>query len=116
MTQKEFGDEMRRRFGDDKMAWRFVCPSCGHVASIKDWLDAGAGEGEVGFSCVGRHKPGARTAFGSKGEGPCNYAGGGLFAINPLTVKFDDGYEQRFFDIAEADPSGRKEGGLDADR
>ena len=102
MTQKEFGTEARRRFGDDKMNWRFVCPCCGHVASVKDWLDAGASEGEVGFSCIGRHKPNPRDAFSKDAPGPCNYAGGGLFALNPLKVVFDDGHVASFFALADA--------------
>lgn len=75
-------------FGDDEMQWRFKCPSCKHEASIQDYKDAGAPQGAVGFSCIGRWLPGSREAFGDE-PGPCNYAGGGLIGLNPVFV--DDG-------------------------
>lgn len=44
-------------FGPDPMNWKFVCPVCKHVATARDWKDAGAPEGAVAFSCVGRWLP-----------------------------------------------------------
>jgi hypothetical protein len=99
MTHEEWLAEGRRRFGDDIMRWRFVCPSCGHVASVQDWKNAGATEGEVAFSCVGR-RTGGSAAFGERGKGPCNYAGGGLFRINPVSI-VKDGQEHDRFAFAE---------------
>lgn len=83
MSEAEWNAEGVRLFGEDRMTWRFVCPSCGHVASVADWKSVGASEGEAAFSCVGRHIAGASDMFG---EPPCNYAGGGLFGLNPVTV------------------------------
>lgn len=100
MTHSEWVAEGRRRFGDDSSAWRFVCPACGHVASPIDWKAAGATPGAVAFSCVGRWLAEQRDAFG-KGKGPCNYAGGGLFGLNPTTVTFDDGTDMQCFAFAE---------------
>jgi hypothetical protein len=37
---------------------------------------------------VGRWTGAKREAF-SDGQGPCNYAGGGLFKLNPVTVVMD---------------------------
>lgn len=88
-TKEEWYAEGRRLFGDDVMQWRFVCPVCGHVASVQDWKDAGAPEGSVAFACVGRWIEGSRRAFGDKGAGPCDYSGGGLFGLNPITVDGD---------------------------
>lgn len=96
MTLSELTSEAVARFGPNHYDWAFVCPACKHVATVRDWRDAGANEGEVAFSCVGRHLPNAREAFGT-GPGPCNYAGGGLFGLNPLEV---DGV--RYFDLAPA--------------
>lgn len=98
MTKSEWEAEGRRRFGDDVMGWRFVCPSCGHVASVQDWKDAGAAQGEVAFSCVGRHLPDAGHL--GTARPPCNYAGGGLFRLNPVTIIEDDGGEHRVFAFA----------------
>lgn len=88
---QELGKEM---FGEDQMLWRFKCPVCGHVASTQDYMDAGAPSRAVGFSCIGRWsvKPPIelRRAFGVNGKSfnstPCDYAGGGLFGLNPVRV------------------------------
>ena len=69
---------------------------------IQDWRDAGASEGEIAFSCVGRRLDG-QDAF-DDGKGPCTYAGGGLFKLNPVHVtRSDDGTVRQCFDFAEAD-------------
>lgn len=99
MTHEEWATEAKRRFGDDPQNWRFVCPSCGYVASVKDWKDAGAPEGHIGFSCIGR-SIGSKKELGDKTGGPCNYAGGGLFALNPVLITFPDGTTGYFFDFA----------------
>lgn len=92
MTYEEWKAEAIRRFGDDPFSWKFKCPSCGHVASVKEYKDAGAKESQAGFSCIGRFMPGVgdKNTFKEAG-GPCNYAGGGLFiTINPIKVTRDD--------------------------
>lgn len=99
MTREEWHAEGVRRFGSDVKTWRFVCPSCGHVASVADWLAVGATKGEIAFSCVGRHMSNAADMCTK--PGPCNYAGGGLFKLNPLDV---DG--ERYFDFAPAGDRG----------
>ncbi len=95
MTQDEWGAEAKRRFGDDPMKWKFVCPVCGLVQSTQDYKDAGAPSTTVAFSCVGRWKEGV----------DCNYAGGGLFRLNPVNVKHDDGEIVQAFNFAEEDKS-----------
>lgn len=88
MTLAEWEAEGLGLFGEDRMGWRFKCPSCGHVACVRDWKAAGAPEGAVAFSCVGRWMGGnVQEAFVGKGRGPCNYAGGGFFCINPVPVE-----------------------------
>jgi hypothetical protein len=106
MTYEEWITEARRRFGDDASKWAFVCPSCGHVATVKDWRDAGAPEGEIAFSCVGRHLPGASDV--GERSSPCNYAGGGLFRLNPTEVE-----GEHYFAFASEARSPR-EGAVDA--
>jgi hypothetical protein len=81
------------------MLWRFECPSCGHVASVKDWKSVGATEGEVAFSCVGRHIQGSKKMC--ERPGPCNYAGGGLIGLNPVSVYVGDGKVTRVFAFDE---------------
>lgn len=105
LTHAEWLAEATAKFGKDSSKWRFVCPSCGHVASIQDWKDAGASQGEIAFSCIGRRvgdrKAAVQNAF-KKAGGPCNYAGGGLFAINPVEVVFG-GDSVTVFEFAEPD-------------
>ena len=88
MKYQEWHDEAVKRFGNNPLDWKFVCPSCGHVASVKDWKDAGAPEGAVAFSCVGRYT-GSKKEMCDKTGGLCNYAGGGLFRLNPVRVEKD---------------------------
>jgi hypothetical protein len=85
LTYDEWVVEGTRRFGADRMQWRFVCPSCGYVASGQDWKDAGAPEGAIGYSCVGRYTGSEKKLFDRSG-GPCDYAGGGLIGLNPVRV------------------------------
>jgi len=108
MTREEYIAAGLARYGDDHLRWRFRCPSCGHVATPKDWKDAGAPETAVAFSCVGRWLPETtEQAFEKKG-GPCNYAGGGLFKLNPITVTHD-GRKHSVFDFADEPLAGGKE-------
>lgn len=90
IKHEDWTAEAKRRFGDDPMGWRFKCPNCGHVASVKDWKDAGAPEGSVAFSCVGRWTGGEGTIFQNPAVQPCNYTNGGLFNIAPVGVLWED--------------------------
>jgi len=101
ITLKKWEAEGEKRFGPNRMKWQFKCPSCGHVASAEDWKAAGAKEGEVGFSCIGRHIPKAKEAFSKEGKGPCTYAGGGLFRLNPVRILFDDADAMTVFEFAD---------------
>jgi len=73
-------------FGDDPAKWRFVCPACGHVQCIQDFLDLGldveTAYGEVYFSCIGR-----RT--GKDGPG-CDWTLGGLMSIHKVEVNLPE--------------------------
>ncbi len=84
-------NDWRRRgallYGGDQSKWRFRCPVCGHVATPADWEKVGAPASAVAFACIGGWMRQRRKAFGSAGEpGPCDYSGGGLFAMNPIEV------------------------------
>ena len=85
MTHEEWLAQGEALFGPDTRKWRFVCPSCGHVAAVQDWFDAGAPESAVAFPCVGRWTGATATIF--QKPGPCNYAGAGLFCINPVKIE-----------------------------
>jgi hypothetical protein len=100
MTRDEWLAEAERRFGKDTLAWKFKCPVCKVVTSVKEWKDAGAPEGAVAFSCVGRFMPDAKSGFDGKAQ-PCDYAGGGLFRLNPVKVD-DNGAVHEVFEFADA--------------
>lgn len=94
--------EAVRRFGPDPLGWRFVCPCCGHVVSVRDYKAAGAPQGAYGFSCIGRYLGGGRDAFGA-GAGPCNYTTGGLFNLSPIKVtEGKETYSYFAFDAPES--------------
>ena len=77
---------------------------------MQDWKDAGASAGQVGFSCIGRNTGSTKEIFDKTG-GPCNYAGGGLFALNPVEV--DDGeYKHSMFEFADHQEGHAAEGEL----
>jgi hypothetical protein len=109
VTHSAWIEEAKQRFGSDPKAWRFVCPSCAHVASVQDWMDAGAEQGAVAFSCIGRYLGKGTVAVDTtqadfkRGGGPCNYTGGGLIGLNPVSVDFEDGSQPRpTFEFADA--------------
>jgi hypothetical protein len=90
------------RYGE----WRnvlFRCPICGHVAGVEEYINAHAPDGAIGFSCIGRFTGAKRKAFGGSGDGPCDYAGGGLFPVNPVHLidEKDGKHLMEIFDFAD---------------
>lgn len=79
-----------------------MCPSCGHVAAVEDWKNAGANQSQAAFSCVGRYTGADDSNTFKKAGGPCNYAGGGLIGLNPVQVIGDGGQITRMFAFADA--------------
>ncbi len=104
MTHDEWQQEGERRFGPDRMKWRFVCPSCREAIAVSEWKEAGAPEGAIAFSCIGRYKgpteAAASAAFRNTG-GPCNYTNGGLFNIAKVFVRFEDTKRLGVFEFAD---------------
>lgn len=101
MTRDEWIGKARQLFGNSSLDWRFRCPVCGYEAAVSDWIKSGAPAGSEGFSCIGRWIKGSREAFESKGPGPCNYAGGGIFRLNPVHVTNEDGTVSEMFAFAD---------------
>ncbi len=103
VTKAAFLAELRERFGDDPLDWTFVCPVCKHPQSGRDYKAAGAPSTAIGFSCVGRWIPGSNDAFDAGNGGPCTYAGGGLFKLNPVLVHDPERDDVAgYFELAEA--------------
>lgn len=108
----DWRDEATNRFGPDPNDWRFVCPSCGHVQTRRDFLQLGMGAAQVdrylAFSCVGRWHIGRDVVddmgVPSRGYG-CRYSGGGLFNISPYQLILPQGDERPTFAFDGPDPS-----------
>ncbi len=96
------------RFGENARNWRFICPICKTPQSAQDFIDAGVDEEtaktSIAVECIGRFLPEKQKAIGEKkiikGQ-PCNYAGYGLFKLNPVPVEFEDGKVFNAFDFYE---------------
>src|SRR5579862_1076953 len=105
MTHEEWLKEGEKLFGKQARHWRFVCPSCGNVATAAEFLPFKKGDVReacisVTIECIGRYT-GARGAFDPAKFKPCNYAGYGLFRINPVRVEMD-GHEIHCFAFADS--------------
>jgi len=90
MTLEEWRAKAIALFGQDEFQWRFVCPLCGHVQKADDfrpYKERGATPTSAYQECIGRYT-GARE-MKPRGEGPCNYAGYGLFRLSPVRVIID---------------------------
>lgn len=107
VTIEEWHKKARELFGDQARHWKFVCPICNTVQSGQDFVDAGVSqdtaESSIAVECIGRFLPEKQKAFEGKvikGK-PCNYAGYGLFKLNPVPVLFEDGKIFNAFAFAE---------------
>lgn len=106
MTQSEWMEEGKHRFGKDYMEWKFQCPMCGHVASIREFKDAGADSPNCAYQeCIGRY-----TGKGSPKKGDssgCNWAAYGFLGIpngkGVIVVSDDDGIGTECFGFAESE-------------
>lgn len=107
LTYAEWNAEGVRRFGTDRLNWKFKCPACGHVQAVVDFRPykaQGATPESARFSCIGRYSGAVRKAFGGDGPGPCDFTGGGLIDLRPLQVIDADGEIIRCFEFADPKP------------
>ena len=107
-TQWTFADweaEGTRRFGVDRLRWRFLCPACGHSQAVEDFRpfkSEGVTADTARFNCIGRYVGPKRKAFGGTGPGPCDFTGGGLLDIRPWMVVDSEGKPHRSFAFSPA--------------
>lgn len=108
LTSAEWLAMGQELFGDDRLKWKFVCPICKTPQSGEDYIAKGLSiedcGGSIGFSCIGRKLPIEERQEGilnhkKKKNKPCNYAGGGLFRLNPILVTDEEGEEHEVFEF-----------------
>lgn len=89
MNIEEWIAKGEKLFGPDRLKWKFVCPSCGNIQSVADFRqfkDRNATPRDANYICIGRLDGHINVPMFTK-PGPCNYSSGGLFNINPITIK-----------------------------
>ena len=76
-TLEEWKAELTKRFGENPLDYKFVCPACGKISSGKEFKDAGATPNDMYCKCIGRFT-GKGTPTKNSKDG-CNWAAFGLF-------------------------------------
>ena len=100
-TLKEWKEDAVKRFREDAGNWKFKCPACGHVSSVKHFKDLGDDGNSAYQECIGRHTgKGAPTKDSKDG---CNWAAYGLFGNlgKGRIIITPGGKEVEVFDFAD---------------
>jgi len=102
LQHKDWLAEGKRLFGEDMLAWKSKCPSCGNVASVQEYKDVGGplAANNSFFNCIGRYLPQEKKVYDIlEKKGPCNYTSGGFFNLTPNQVVYPDGQKSSVFDF-----------------
>ena len=79
-----------RLFGKDASKWKFICPSCDRVFSVKEFLDVGGDSNAIGEECISRYN----------NESKCCWCAYGLFDICDDHIMYN-GKRHPVFSFAE---------------
>lgn len=103
-TYSEWLQEGRKRFGEDIKKWKFVCPACGHIQSVSDFVSLGLDPNNAFQECIGRHNGNAKPAHEHSVDG-CDWCSYGLFGTlgKGIIVITEDGKQMEVFDFAQAE-------------
>lgn len=84
LSYEEWVDKAMELFGKDRKDWKFVCPICGHIQSIKSVLEHNPSlnpediQKWIHYSCEGR---------ANEGQG-CYWTLGGIFKIHKVEISY----------------------------
>jgi hypothetical protein len=98
--------EGKQRFGEDLADWAFSCPSCGHVATRRDFAEVGAPTKAPGRACLGCFLPSDSPRF-TLLRGPCTYGSAqpsDAPLLHPVLVLHPEGPTFRMFSFAPGKP------------
>ncbi|GEM_PF-966013 len=92
---KAMGEKL---YGPDMLDWKFKCPQCGHIHSVREYKDAGIDE-ELAFTCCA-------SRFGLGGNPTCKWTTGGLLRIGGVYVVRPDFVPVLAFAFADEEKEG----------
>ncbi|MDR1688308.1 MAG: hypothetical protein LBS21_06820 [Clostridiales bacterium] len=104
-TKSDWIAEGERRFGEDRLNWKFVCPACGRINTGQEFKDAGAEPNNMYSACIGRHSGNMRPAKKTEKDGNgCDWVAWGFLGTlgKGNIVINDDGAEVEVFAFADA--------------
>lgn len=106
-TYSEWMEEGKKRFGKNFENWKFICPACGHIQSVKDFLDLELDPNDAFRDCIGRHNGNMKPA-GENNQFGCNWCAYGLFGTlcKGVTVITENNDEIEIFDFAPTEKGG----------
>lgn len=93
---KDWHKELIARFGKNHKDWKFICPACGHIQSISDFMEIDIDPNYAYSNCIGRHT-GRNDKTGKEG---CNYTINGLISLNKTTVINENYIPVKVFEMA----------------
>lgn len=103
LTRDEWFALGKKLYGDNVEDWRVRCPMCSHIATVKDFKEAGADGPDSAFvECLGRYTGKSSPVKGDSSG--CNWAAYGLFGIpndKAYIVMFPDGDKSEVFPFAD---------------
>ena len=94
-TMDEWKKEATRRFGPDKMNWKFKCPACSHIQSMRDFSNAHLEPERAITNCASR--------YGIGGIKTCKWTTGGFLRFNQTYVIDKEYFPHLVFDFADED-------------
>ena len=92
-TLNQWLEEAKQRFGEDALDWKFKCPVCGNVQTMRMFKDAGIDPHSAYFNCASR--------YGLGGKSDCKWTMGGLFSVGGVFVIDDKFTPRHVFDFAD---------------